>query len=108
MIEAQIYKALGDPVRLQIIKRLASGSAQTIGELSSNLGVSRQGARKQLQVLVATNLVHLETKGRITEVSLDTANLKIARQFISSLEDQWEQRLDALKRITENNEGNNN
>ena len=102
MIEVEIYKALGDPVRLQIIKRLASGSSYTIGELSNNLGVSRQGARKQLQVLVSTNLVHLTTVGRKTKVTLNTQKLKIARQFIAQLEEQWDQRLEALKQISEN------
>ena len=102
MIEAQIYKALGDPVRLQIITRLAGGSPYTIGELSKNLGVSRQGARKQLQVLVSANLVQLTQKGRETEVILDTDKLAMARQFIAQLEQQWEQRLHALKSFVEN------
>lgn len=46
MIEAEIYKALGDWIRLEMIKRLASGSPYTINELSKNLGVSRQGREK--------------------------------------------------------------
>ena len=101
MIEAEIYKALGDPVRLEIVKRLASGTPYTIGELSKNLGVTRQGARKQLQVLVSAKVVNLSTKGRETEVVLDTTKLEIARQFIAKLEYQWDQRLQALKSFTE-------
>ncbi|WP_438865630.1 ArsR/SmtB family transcription factor [Neptunicella sp.] len=101
MIEAEIYKALGDPVRLEILRRLASGSSYTIGELSKNLGVSRQGARKQLQVLVSVNVVKLSSKGRETQVSLDTSNLRLAAQFISKLENQWDQRLEALKNLVE-------
>ena len=101
MIEAEIYKALGDPVRLEIVKRLASGTPYTIGELSKNLGVTRQGARKQLQVLVSAKVVNLSAKGRETEVVLDTTKLEIARQFIAKLENQWDQRLQALKSFTE-------
>lgn len=106
MIEAEIYKALGDPVRLEIITRLASGSPYTIGKLSKDLGVSRQGARKQLQVLVSANVVHLIPKGRETEVTLDTAKLRIARKFISKLENQWDQRLEALKAFSEDKSEN--
>lgn len=105
MIESEIYKALGDPVRLEIIARLAGGSPYTIGELSKNLGVSRQGARKQLQVLVSAQLVHLTPQGRETEVTLDPDRLRIARKFIARLEDQWEQRLDALKVFAETKPG---
>jgi len=102
VIEARIYKALGDPIRLKIVKRLASGSPSTIGELSKNLGVSRQGARKQLQVLVSADVVHLIPQGRETQVVLDAATLQIARKFISKLESQWDQRLEALKDFVEN------
>lgn len=105
MIEAEIYKALGDPVRLEMIKRLACGSSYTIGELSDNLGVSRQGARKQLQVLVAANVVQLKPQGRETRVILDTTTLEIARKFIAKLEKQWDQRLEALKKFAEKETG---
>lgn len=105
MIEAEIYKALGDPIRLKIVKRLADGSPSSIGELSKNLGVSRQGARKQLQVLVAANVVHLIPQGRETRVVLDTETLQIARQFISKLESQWDHRLEGLKDFVEDKTG---
>jgi DNA-binding transcriptional ArsR family regulator len=101
MIEANIYKALGDPVRLEILMRLSRGSPCTIGELTNNLGVSRQGARKQLQVLVSANMVKLMPQGRETQVSLDMATLQLARNFISKLESQWDQRLEALKDFVE-------
>ena len=102
MIEADIYKALGDPIRLKIVTRLTDNSSLTIGELSKNLGVSRQGARKQLQVLVSADLVRLKPQGRETQVMLNTAKLKIAREFIAKLEQQWDQRLIALKQLVEN------
>ena len=92
MIEAEIYKALGDPIRLEIVKRLSARSTCTIGELSMNLGISRQGARKQLQVLVDANVVHLKQHGRLTDVTLDTKTLLIARAFITKLEHQWDDR----------------
>jgi len=102
MVEAEIYKALGDPIRLQIVMRLANGPPATIGQLSKNLGVSRQGARKQLQVLVSANVVHLVPRGRETRVVLDAATLQTARKFIARLEYQWDQRLEALKNFVEN------
>jgi len=101
MIEADIYKALGDPIRLEIVNRLTSNAKHTIGELSKNLGVSRQGARKQLQVLVTAELVELKPEGRETQVLLNTTQLKIAREYISTLEQQWDQRLMALKNFVE-------
>tara|TARA_R110000782_G_scaffold207003_2_gene295528 strand:+ start:1329 stop:1643 length:315 start_codon:yes stop_codon:yes gene_type:complete len=99
--EAAIYKALGAPVRLEIVKRLSVMPSCTVGDISKNLGISRQGARKQLQVLVDANVVHLSQRGRQTHVSLDTETLRIARSFISRLERQWDDRLEALKNFVE-------
>lgn len=101
MIEAQIYKALGDPIRLEMVKRLAMSSPSSIGELSADLAVTRQGARKQLQVLVNANLVQLQQQGRQTLVTLDRQTLDVARAFIAQLEQQWDERLAALKDFVE-------
>lgn len=101
MIAAQIFKALGDPTRLEIVKRLADGSSQTINHLTQDLGITRQGARKQIQVLVSANVVYLNPVGRETLVTLDASALVIARSFIASLESQWDQRLVALKNFVE-------
>lgn len=101
MIEAAIYKALGDPIRLEIVRRLAVMSSSTVGDISTNLGVSRQGARKQIQVLANANVVHLKQHGRQTQVTLDKESLQIARSFISQLERQWDDRLNALKDYVE-------
>ncbi len=92
-----IYKALGDPIRLEIVKRLSTKPTCTVGELSTNLGVSRQGARKQLQVLVNADIVALKQCGRQTDVSLNKHSLQVAREFIAQLERQWDNRLEALK-----------
>jgi len=97
----QIFKALGDPVRLQIVQRLSNGVPLCMGELSKDLGISRQGARKQIQALVSANVVQLHPAGREVKVQLDTAALAQGRNFIAKLEAQWDQRLQALKQLVE-------
>lgn len=98
---AHIFRALGDPIRLEIVNRLSDGSAHTIGNLSKNLGVSRQGARKQIQVLESANIVQLKSVGRETRVNLDVSSLALAQSFIAKLENQWDERLQALKELAE-------
>lgn len=101
MMTADIYKAMGDPIRLTLISRLAANQPLSIGDLSKNLGISRQGARKQIQVLVDAELVELRPQGRSTEVLLQSEKLRQARDFITHLEAQWDQRLAALKNFVE-------
>jgi DNA-binding transcriptional ArsR family regulator len=102
MLEAAVYKALGDPIRIEIVKRLSFKSTCTVGELSENLGITRQGARKQLQVLVDANVVYLQQRGREIDAALDLETLHLARDFIFLLERQWNSRLEALKNFVEN------
>ncbi len=101
MDAAATFKALGDPTRLAMLQRLADGAAYTIGSISNGLGLSRQGARKHLQVLAGAKLVTLRNNGRETEVALDAASLARARAFIAELEQRWDRRLIALKEFVE-------
>lgn len=101
MSPAQIFKALGDPLRLEMVQRLSSGKPHTLSSLSGELGISRQGARKQMQVLLDAGIICLQVRGRETQVSLDTTKLTIAKQFITQLEMQWDARLSALKALLE-------
>lgn len=71
----------------------------TINQLSQNIGVSHQDARKQL--LVASKLVHLKSVGRETQVILDSATLLLAQKFLLQMESQRERRLQLLKQFTQ-------
>lgn len=101
MTVALTFKALGDPVRLEMIKRLSSHTTHTVGSLSHGLGVTRQGARKHLQVLADARLVLLQPRGREIEVTLAPEAIDEAKAFIAELESRWDKRLKALQEFVE-------
>jgi DNA-binding transcriptional ArsR family regulator len=103
MAVAEVFRALGDPVRLEMVRRLSrpEGKPCTIAEVSSGLGITRQGARKHLQVLVDARLAELEPSGRDVLVRLDTESLQQARTYLAEIERQWDTRLAALRRLVE-------
>jgi len=103
MALAEVFKALGDPIRLEIVQRLSVGESFTIGDVSNDLGVTRQGARKHLQVLVDANMVKLEPKGRDVYVRFETDSLEDAKAFIAEVEKRWDSRLAALRQFVEDN-----
>lgn len=98
---AQVFHALGDPVRLQIVQRLARAQPCTIAAVSEGLGITRQGVRKHLQVLADARIVALEPRGREVHVQLAADGLDPAKAFFARLERQWDRRLEALKRFVE-------
>ena len=101
MASAEIFHALGDPIRLEMVQRLTRRSRCTITTLSEGLGMTRQGARKHLQVLADARVVALQPEGRDVLVSLETESLDQAKRFIAEIERRWDARLDALRAFVE-------
>lgn len=101
MEEALLFRALGDPIRLEMVRRLAGGESYTITTVSRGLKITRQGARKHLQVLADAELISLQPKGRDTQVVLLRDTLDQGRAFIAELEKKWDMRLQALKQFVE-------
>ena len=96
-----IFRALGDPVRLEMVQRLSNGKPCTISSVSGDLGITRQGARKHIQVLADANIVSLRPKGRDVFVALERPALEDAKLYIAELERQWDRRLVALRDFVE-------
>ena len=103
-MEAQIFRALGDPLRLRIVKRLYVGSTYKLRDITEGFGISRQGVRKQIGVLQSANIVKLKPIGREVKVALNPISLKAGKEFITHLENQWSKHLVRLKELVENSE----
>ncbi len=101
MVTAELFSALGDTTRLEIIRRLSSGRPHTITSVSEGLNMSRQGVRKHLRVLSDAQIIKLEPVGRDMRIELEKHALKQARQFLAELELQWDVRLEALRDFVE-------
>jgi uncharacterized protein YndB with AHSA1/START domain/DNA-binding transcriptional ArsR family regulator len=59
-----VFKALADPTRRELMDRLREDSGQTLGELCGGIGMARQSATQHLAVLEAANLVTSVRRGR--------------------------------------------
>ncbi len=59
-----VFKALADPVRRELLDRLRARNGQSLGQLGEGLGIARQSVTKHLAVLEAAGLVVSERRGR--------------------------------------------
>ncbi len=59
-----MFKALADPTRRFLLDRLHERDGRTLGELESELEMTRFGAMKHLRVLEAAGLVVTRRSGR--------------------------------------------
>jgi len=60
----QVFKALADPSRRQLLDLLHAGNGQTLGQLCAHLDMTRQAGTKHLALLEAANLVVTVRRGR--------------------------------------------
>jgi DNA-binding transcriptional ArsR family regulator len=60
----EVFKALADPTRRELLDRLRAENGRTLGELCERLAMSRQAVSKHLAVLEAANLVVTVRRGR--------------------------------------------
>jgi uncharacterized protein YndB with AHSA1/START domain/DNA-binding transcriptional ArsR family regulator len=59
-----VFKALADRTRRQVLDRLRERDGQTLGELCAELAMARQSASQHLAVLEAANLISTVRRGR--------------------------------------------
>ena len=101
MAVAQIYQALGDPTRLEIVQRLGNRGPLPTLELVEGLGMSRQAATKHLLVLESAGLVASRNEGRQVVRELRIEALNEAGDWLAHRARLWDTKLDALKRLVE-------
>jgi DNA-binding transcriptional ArsR family regulator len=85
----QVFSALADASRRQVIDYLAERGTATATELTGELPMTRQAVAKHLSTLADAGLVEAERRGRETRYHLTDAGT------------EWDQRLDALRRHLE-------
>src|SRR5262245_21020404 len=95
---ASIFSALGDGTRLRLGARLCTSGPQSIRNLTIGSDVTRQAVTKHLIVLADAGLVRGERQGRESRWALEPDKLDVARRYLESISEQWNERLEALER----------
>lgn len=93
---ARRFAALGEPVRLALVARLAGGAALSIATLAAATPVTRQAVARHLGVLEQAGLVSAERVGREARYRLQPAGLAATREWLDQAAAQWD---DALVRL---------
>jgi DNA-binding transcriptional ArsR family regulator len=99
----QVFKALADPSRRELLDRLHKHNGQTLGELCEHLEMSRQAVTKHLAILETANLVATIRRGREKLHYLNPMPIhEVAERWIHKFQ---RTRLDALRELKRNLEG---
>lgn len=91
----QMFQALADPTRRQIVERLSRGPA-SVSELAAPLPMSLPGVVQHLHVLEHAGLIRTQKLGRTRTCTIDTGSLGLVEQWINDRRVGWQKRLDRL------------
>jgi DNA-binding transcriptional ArsR family regulator len=95
-----VFKALADRSRRLLLDRLHAESGQTLGELCTQLKMTRQAVTKHLKILEEANLVATVWRGREKLHYLNPVPIhEIQQRWIHKFEVD---RLDALRQLKKN------
>jgi len=98
----QVFKALADGSRRELLDRLVADNGQTLGELCERLDMTRQAVSKHLAILEEANLVAAVRRGREKLHYLNPVPInEIAERWIGKFERHRLQALSELKQKLE-------
>ncbi len=98
MAEADVFAALANPVRREILVRLRSGPVRAT-ELARGFAIRRPAVSEHLQVLRKAKLVREEPRGRERYYHLDPRPLGEAETWLAAFHQYWEERLSQLEDV---------
>ena len=93
--QPDLFAALADPTRRELLERLAHGE-RTVGQLSAGLPVSQAAISQHLRLLRETGLVEVAQDGRFRRYRLRLDALDELRAWLEDLERFWTDRLGSL------------
>jgi DNA-binding transcriptional ArsR family regulator len=99
---SDLFAALGDQTRLELIARLASGGPASIKRLSAGAKVTRQAVTKHLHILEDAGVAREYRNGRESIWQLEPEGLRKARAHLDKVSQQWDSALSRLRSFVEN------
>jgi DNA-binding transcriptional ArsR family regulator len=98
---SDVFNAIAEPRRRQIVELLASRGALAVGTLVLALGLPQPGVSKHLGVLRKVGVVGVTKQGRERVYTLEAEKLKTVYDWVRTFEALWGHQLDRIKERAE-------
>lgn len=104
MAEVDVFSALANPVRREILVRLRAGP-RAVTELARGFAIRRPAVSEHLQVLRRARLVREEARGRERYYHLDPRPLADVERWVAAFGQYWSERMAALDEVLNEEKG---
>jgi DNA-binding transcriptional ArsR family regulator len=102
---ADVFNAIAEPRRRQIVELLARRGALAVGMLVATLGLSQPAVSKHLGVLRRVGVVAVKKQGKQRVYRLEAEQLKPVHDWVKAFEELWGHQLDRIKERAEQRAG---
>ena len=98
---ADVFNAIAEPRRRQIVELLARRGALAVGTLVVALGLPQPAVSKHLGVLRKVGVVAVIKQGKQRVYNLEAEKLKTVHDWVKAFEELWGHQLDRIKERAE-------
>jgi DNA-binding transcriptional ArsR family regulator len=96
-----VFNAIAEPRRREIVGLLADGQSRSVGELVTAMDLAQSAVSKHLAVLRTVGVVSVKKDGKSRLYSLNPAELKSVHDWVKPYERFWSNQLDRIKQRAE-------
>src|SRR5687767_601944 len=101
MLRRDVFQAIADPTRRQIISLIA-GQPMNLNDIAGNFEISRPGISQHIKILVECGLVVIRRQGRERYCEPSLKKLHEVSEWVNTYKKFWTAKLDALEEFLEN------
>ena len=98
---ADVFNAIAEPRRRQIVELLARRGALAVGTLALTLGLPQPAVSKHLGVLRKVGVVAVIKQGKQRVYHLEAEKLKTVHDWVKAFEKFWDHQLGRIKQRAE-------
>jgi DNA-binding transcriptional ArsR family regulator len=98
---SDVFNAIAEPRRREIIEFLADGESRAVGELVDRLSASQSAVSKHLGVLRKVGIVSVTISGPMHLYRLEPKQLKPVHDWVKRYEQFWSHQIDRIKERAE-------
>jgi DNA-binding transcriptional ArsR family regulator len=96
-----VFNAIAEPRRREIVELLARRGALTVGTLVAAMSLPQPAVSKHLGVLRKVGVVAVAKQGQQRVYSLQAEKLKTVHDWVRAFEQLWTHQLDRIKELAE-------
>jgi DNA-binding transcriptional ArsR family regulator len=98
---SDVFNAIAEPRRREIIDLLVNGKEQAVGDLVLRLRMPQPAVSKHLGVLRKVGVVSVSKRGQLRLYRLNPKELKPVHDWVKTYERYWTHQLDRIKERAE-------